>query len=105
MNTVMAAMWCAANVKFFWQTQAMSCSRLAARAGTIAPCSKDPVTLLSCTVNADGHGTATLMALQVAGGVVHALDRDGKNRTIQVDVSEYMFKLALLERKYEQVSI
>jgi coatomer protein complex subunit alpha (xenin) len=40
---------------------------------------------------------------RVAAGVVHCLDRDGKNRAIQVDTSEYMFKLALTQRKYDSV--
>lgn len=35
--------------------------------------------------------------------MVYCLDRDGKNRIIQIDTTEYMFKLALLQRKYDQV--
>ena len=40
---------------------------------------------------------------KVFGGVVYCLDRDGRNRQIQIDTSEYMFKLALIQRKYDQV--
>ena len=40
---------------------------------------------------------------KVFGGVVYCLDRDGKNRQIQIDTSEYMFKLALIQKKYDQV--
>jgi coatomer protein complex subunit alpha (xenin) len=39
----------------------------------------------------------------VFGNSVFCLDRDGKNRTIEIDTTEYMFKLALLHRKYDQV--
>ena len=40
---------------------------------------------------------------RVAGSVVHCLDRDGRNRALSVDASEYLFKLALLQRKYDAV--
>mmetsp|Transcript_1815 Transcript_1815/g.6642 ORF Transcript_1815/g.6642 Transcript_1815/m.6642 type:complete len:1252 (+) Transcript_1815:70-3825(+) len=40
---------------------------------------------------------------KVFGNTVFCLDRDGKNRQIQIDTSEYMFKLALVQRKYDQV--
>ena len=40
---------------------------------------------------------------KVFGNVVYCLDRDGRNRQIQIDTSEYMFKLALIQRKYDQV--
>jgi len=40
---------------------------------------------------------------RVAGGTVHCLDRDGRNRAIAIDSSEYMFKLALVQRKYDAV--
>ncbi|KXZ51367.1 hypothetical protein GPECTOR_13g856 [Gonium pectorale] len=44
-----------------------------------------------------------LYVTRVAGNVVHALDREGKNRTIQVDNTEYMFKLALHQGRYDAV--
>lgn len=40
---------------------------------------------------------------KVIGNVVHCLDRDGKNRRIQIDSTEYVFKLALVQRKFDQV--
>eukprot|EP00197_Chlamydomonas_leiostraca_P002770 CAMPEP_0202857082 /NCGR_PEP_ID=MMETSP1391-20130828/157_1 /ASSEMBLY_ACC=CAM_ASM_000867 /TAXON_ID=1034604 /ORGANISM="Chlamydomonas leiostraca, Strain SAG 11-49" /LENGTH=1227 /DNA_ID=CAMNT_0049535841 /DNA_START=68 /DNA_END=3751 /DNA_ORIENTATION=+ len=60
-----------------------------------------------CLPNGDSGIIRTLdvplYITKVAGGVVFALDREGKNRQIQVDVTEYLFKLALLQRKYDQV--
>lgn len=40
---------------------------------------------------------------KVSGSTVYCLDRDGRNRTIAIDCSEYLFKLALVQRKYDQV--
>eukprot|EP01025_Chloroclados_australasicus_P052828 TRINITY_DN6173_c0_g1_i3.p1 TRINITY_DN6173_c0_g1~~TRINITY_DN6173_c0_g1_i3.p1 ORF type:complete len:868 (+),score=125.06 TRINITY_DN6173_c0_g1_i3:140-2605(+) len=40
---------------------------------------------------------------RVFGNAVFCLDREGKNKTMQIDTTEYMFKLALLQRKYDQV--
>jgi len=40
---------------------------------------------------------------KVIGNVVHCLDRDGKNRRIQIDSTEYVFKLALVQGKFDQV--
>eukprot|EP00271_Cylindrocystis_brebissonii_P015583 TRINITY_DN38517_c0_g1_i1.p1 TRINITY_DN38517_c0_g1~~TRINITY_DN38517_c0_g1_i1.p1 ORF type:complete len:1219 (-),score=248.13 TRINITY_DN38517_c0_g1_i1:158-3814(-) len=40
---------------------------------------------------------------KVAGTSVYCLDRDGKNRVIQIDTTEYMFKLALLQRKFDEI--
>ncbi|KAJ9518428.1 hypothetical protein QJQ45_018452 [Haematococcus lacustris] len=60
-----------------------------------------------CLPNGDSGIIRTLDAplylTRVTGNIIHALDRDGKNRQLQVDVTEYMFKLALLQRKYDQV--
>ena len=39
---------------------------------------------------------------QVFGATVYCLDRDGRNRTISIDCTEYLFKLALTQRKYDQ---
>eukprot|EP00276_Gloeochaete_wittrockiana_P011375 CAMPEP_0184649706 /NCGR_PEP_ID=MMETSP0308-20130426/7114_1 /TAXON_ID=38269 /ORGANISM="Gloeochaete witrockiana, Strain SAG 46.84" /LENGTH=1213 /DNA_ID=CAMNT_0027082633 /DNA_START=152 /DNA_END=3793 /DNA_ORIENTATION=- len=40
---------------------------------------------------------------RVKGNVVNCLDREAKNRTLNIDCTEYMFKLALLQRKYDEV--
>ena len=40
---------------------------------------------------------------RVAAGTVHCLDRDGRCRALGVDTSEYLFKLALQQRKYDAV--
>ena len=50
-----------------------------------------------CLPNGDAGIIRTLDAplylTRAAGGVVHALDRDGKARTLQVDGTEYAFKV------------
>ncbi|GLI66143.1 hypothetical protein VaNZ11_009877 [Volvox africanus] len=60
-----------------------------------------------CLPNGDSGIIRTLdsplYVTRVVGGVVHALDREGKNRSIQVDPTEYMFKLALLQGRYDAV--
>ncbi|ORX72244.1 coatomer subunit alpha-2 [Linderina pennispora] len=43
--------------------------------------------------------------VRVKGGDVHCLDREGKVQVIKVDPTEYRFKLALVHRNYEEVSI
>lgn len=40
---------------------------------------------------------------RVKGKGVHVLDRDGKARTINIDPTEYRFKLALVKRNYDEV--
>lgn len=40
---------------------------------------------------------------RVAASTVFCLDREGRNRVIAVDTAEYMFKLALIQRKYDSV--
>ena len=40
---------------------------------------------------------------KVFGNVVYCLDRDGRSRQIQFDPSEYMFKLALNAKRFDQV--
>lgn len=60
-----------------------------------------------CLPNGDSGIIRTLdvpvYITKVFGNFVYCLDRDGKNRVIQIDTTEYMFKLALLQRKYDQV--
>jgi coatomer protein complex subunit alpha (xenin) len=40
---------------------------------------------------------------KVSGNTVYCLDRDGKNRAIVIDATEYVFKLFLLKKRYDQV--
>ncbi|KAF8776231.1 hypothetical protein HU200_003734 [Digitaria exilis] len=40
---------------------------------------------------------------RVVGNNIFCLDRDGKNKLIAVDASEYIFKLALLRKRYDHV--
>jgi len=40
---------------------------------------------------------------KVFGNIVYCLDRDGRSRQIQFDPSEYMFKLALNAKRFDQV--
>jgi coatomer protein complex subunit alpha (xenin) len=40
---------------------------------------------------------------KVFGNVIYCLDRDGRNRQIQFDSSEYMFKLALNAKRFDHV--
>ncbi|KAJ7522181.1 hypothetical protein O6H91_19G086400 [Diphasiastrum complanatum] len=60
-----------------------------------------------CLPNGDNGIIKTLDApvyiSKVSGSTVYCLDRDGKNRVIRIDATEYMFKLALIEKKYDQV--
>ncbi|KAJ7564293.1 hypothetical protein O6H91_02G011500 [Diphasiastrum complanatum] len=60
-----------------------------------------------CLPNGDSGIVKTLdvpvYITRVSGSTVHCLDREGKNRTIQIDPTEYLFKLALLQKKYDQV--
>ena len=44
-----------------------------------------------------------LYLTRVRGNAVHCLDRDGKNRVLMIDPTEYRFKLALINRKYDEV--
>lgn len=40
---------------------------------------------------------------KVFGNIIYCLDRDGRNRQIQFDSSEYMFKLALNAKRFDHV--
>jgi len=44
-----------------------------------------------------------LYVARCEGGTVTALDREGRVKRLQVDCSEYLFKLALSQRRYEAV--
>lgn len=60
-----------------------------------------------CLPNGDSGIIRTLdvpvYITKVSGGNVYCLDRDGKIRVVQIDTMEYQFKLALIQRKYDQV--
>ncbi|GLJ44328.1 hypothetical protein SUGI_0928100 [Cryptomeria japonica] len=60
-----------------------------------------------CLPNGDSGIIRTLdipvYITRVSGSSVSYLDRDGKNRVIQIDATEYMFKLALIKKKYDHV--
>ncbi|KAL4423494.1 hypothetical protein ABPG77_003627 [Micractinium sp. CCAP 211/92] len=60
-----------------------------------------------CLPNGD-HGIIRTLDVpvyltKVFGTTVFCLDREAKPRQIQIDTSEYMFKLALMHRKYDAV--
>ncbi|XP_017615248.1 coatomer subunit alpha-1-like [Gossypium arboreum] len=40
---------------------------------------------------------------KVSGNTIFCLDRDGKNKAIVIDATEYIFKLSLLQKRYDQV--
>eukprot|EP01116_Phalansterium_solitarium_P014778 TRINITY_DN325_c0_g2_i1.p1 TRINITY_DN325_c0_g2~~TRINITY_DN325_c0_g2_i1.p1 ORF type:complete len:1233 (+),score=516.79 TRINITY_DN325_c0_g2_i1:73-3771(+) len=60
-----------------------------------------------CLPNGDNGIVRTLDSAlyitAVRGNRVYCLDREFKNRVISVDTTEYMFKLALIQRKYSAV--
>ncbi|KAJ0239210.1 WD40 repeat-containing protein [Hirschfeldia incana] len=60
-----------------------------------------------CLPNGDSGIIRTLdvpiYITKVTGNRIFCLDRDGINREITVDASEYMFKLALMRKRYDHV--
>ncbi|CAO2209539.1 unnamed protein product [Urochloa humidicola] len=60
-----------------------------------------------CLPNGDSGIIKTLdvpiYITRVVGNNIFCLDRDGKNKLIAVDASEYIFKLALLRKRYDHV--
>uniref|UniRef100_A0A453H749 Coatomer subunit alpha n=1 Tax=Aegilops tauschii subsp. strangulata TaxID=200361 RepID=A0A453H749_AEGTS len=60
-----------------------------------------------CLPNGDSGIIKTLdvpvYITRVIGNNIFCLDRDGKNKLITVDASEYIFKLALLRKRYDHV--
>lgn len=60
-----------------------------------------------CLSNGDSGVIRTLdvpvYVTQVVGDSIFCLDRDGHNKVIQIDSREYLFKLALLHRKFDSV--
>ncbi|KAK9758325.1 hypothetical protein RND81_01G223100 [Saponaria officinalis] len=60
-----------------------------------------------CLPNGDNGIIRTLdvplYITKVTGNTIYCLDRDGKNRIITIDATEYVFKLSLLRKRYDQV--
>ncbi|KAF9623120.1 hypothetical protein IFM89_037636 [Coptis chinensis] len=60
-----------------------------------------------CLPNGDNGIIRTLdvpiYITKVVGNTIYCLDRDGKNRVIAIDATEYIFKLSLLKKQYDQV--
>ncbi|XAR64161.1 hypothetical protein NMG60_11024402 [Bertholletia excelsa] len=60
-----------------------------------------------CLPNGDSGIIKTLdvplYITKIFGSTIFCLDRDGKNLAIIIDSSEYLFKLSLLKKRYEQV--
>ncbi|KAG8389909.1 hypothetical protein BUALT_Bualt01G0028000 [Buddleja alternifolia] len=60
-----------------------------------------------CLPNGDSGIIKTLdvpvYVTKIHGTTIFCLDRDGKNRPIIVDSTEYVFKLSLLRKRYDQV--
>ncbi|WOH04305.1 hypothetical protein DCAR_0623714 [Daucus carota subsp. sativus] len=60
-----------------------------------------------CLPNGDSGIVKTLdvpvYITKIFGNTIFCLDRDGKNRPIIIDSTEYVFKLSLLREKYSQV--
>nr|GMC52242.1 coatomer subunit alpha-1-like [Ipomoea batatas] len=60
-----------------------------------------------CLPNGDSGIIKTLdipvYITKIYGNTIFCLDRDGKNRPIIIDSTEYIFKLSLLKKRYDQV--
>ncbi|XP_021759871.1 coatomer subunit alpha-2-like [Chenopodium quinoa] len=60
-----------------------------------------------CLPNGDNGIIRTLdvplYITRVSGNTIFCLDRDGKNRVISIDATEYYFKLSLLRKRFDQV--
>ncbi|CAN1150612.1 Coatomer subunit alpha-1 [Linum perenne] len=60
-----------------------------------------------CLPNGDSGIIRTLdvpiYITKVSGSAIFCLERDGKNRNIIIDATEYMFKLSLLKKRYDHV--
>lgn len=64
--------------------------------------------LTVCPVCCSDHGIIRTLDLpiyitMVKGSSIYCLDRDCKTRVLTVDPTEYKFKLALINRKYDEV--
>lgn len=60
-----------------------------------------------CLPNGDSGIIKTLdvpiYITKVSGNKIYCLDRDGKNKVVVIDATEYIFKLFLLKKKYDHV--
>ncbi|KAL9684682.1 hypothetical protein QQ045_022123 [Rhodiola kirilowii] len=60
-----------------------------------------------CLPNGDNGIIKTLdvpiYLTKVSGNILFCLDRDGKNKSIVIDATEYIFKLSLLKKRYDHV--
>ncbi|KAL2927244.1 Coatomer subunit alpha-1 [Bienertia sinuspersici] len=60
-----------------------------------------------CLPNGDSGIIKTLdvpiYITKVSGNTIFCLDRDGKNKAIVIDATEYIFKLSLLKKRYDSV--
>ncbi|KAF6161820.1 hypothetical protein GIB67_008581 [Kingdonia uniflora] len=60
-----------------------------------------------CLPNGDNGIIKTLdvpiYITKVSGSIIYCLDRDGKNRAINIDATEYIFKLSLLKKFFDHV--
>ncbi|XP_057525773.1 coatomer subunit alpha-1-like [Amaranthus tricolor] len=60
-----------------------------------------------CLPNGDSGIIKTLdvpiYITKVSGNTIFCLDRDGKNKAIVIDATEYIFKLSLMRKKFDQV--
>jgi coatomer protein complex subunit alpha (xenin) len=60
-----------------------------------------------CLPNGDSGIIRTLdvpiYITKISGNTIFCLDRDGKNRAIVIDATEYIFKLSLLKKRYDHV--
>eukprot|EP00262_Sarcandra_glabra_P020952 TRINITY_DN854_c0_g2_i1.p1 TRINITY_DN854_c0_g2~~TRINITY_DN854_c0_g2_i1.p1 ORF type:complete len:1231 (-),score=237.04 TRINITY_DN854_c0_g2_i1:419-4111(-) len=60
-----------------------------------------------CLPNGDSGIIRTLdvpiYITKVSGSSIYCLDRDGKNRVIAIDATEYVFKLSLIKKQYDNV--
>nr|KJB47563.1 hypothetical protein B456_008G031300 [Gossypium raimondii] len=60
-----------------------------------------------CLPNGDSGIIRTLEVpiyiTKVSGNTIFCLDRDGKNKSVVIDATEYIFKLSLLRKRYDHV--
>ncbi|KAI5569128.1 hypothetical protein BDE02_12G057700 [Populus trichocarpa] len=60
-----------------------------------------------CLPNGDSGIIRTLdvpiYITKISGNTIFCLDRDGKNKAIVIDATEYIFKLSLLKKRYDHV--
>ncbi|RWV88819.1 hypothetical protein GW17_00049069, partial [Ensete ventricosum] len=60
-----------------------------------------------CLSNGDSGIVRTLdepiYITKISGSNIFCLDRDGKNRVISIDATEYIFKLSLMQKRYDHV--